>query len=127
MRYFLLAQLIFGCGTLALLLLLGGCSSPGELSPVAYDSAKALFSICNRKDSEALAKLKAQIDESLATEVISAAEAKQLRQVVVAAEGGNWERGQDRARSLLERQQSRTPKAGVENQVSEPRGGSRRK
>jgi hypothetical protein len=104
-----------------------GCSAGEPISPVAYDSAKALFSICNRKDSEALGKLKTQIDDSLAAQTISASEARQLRQVLAAAEAGNWETGLNRARSLLERQQSRTPPGSREDPLVRPRTGPRSK
>lgn len=110
-----------------LLFLLAGCSASGELSPIAYDCAKALFSICNRRDVAALDKVRVQIEDSQAAGSISSTEAGQLRSIVAAAEGGNWEAGLNRSRRLLEGQQSRTPKSSMENQVSEPRGGPRRK
>ena len=106
-------------------LLLIGCSAKQELSPPAYDMVKALFSICNRKDAEGLAKVKGQLDEAVAGNTISSGEASSLKSIIAAAEAGNWDKGISQARSLMEQQQSRTPKPSAENQMIKPRGGDR--
>jgi hypothetical protein len=88
---------------LALFAAIVGCGY-GELSPRTYDYAKALYSICNRRDERRLDEFATLVGEDLRRGEISAQEADWLNDVVAQARGGHWEEANAAARQLLEDQ-----------------------
>ena len=68
-----------------------GCGGYGEVSPTAYEYAKALYAITNRKAQDQLANVTHGIQTSLADGRLSDRESGWLIGIVREAEDGNWE------------------------------------
>lgn len=85
------------------LLYLPGCGYP-EVSPKAYELAKALYSVSNLKREEGLNKIETLIDESLQTGEISEREAGFLTEIVEQCRSGEWDTAQRESRKLMEDQ-----------------------
>ena len=94
-----LAACLLACGAWS-----SGCGGYGEVSPLGYDYAMALYSICNRKSSEELAPLRAQIEQSRSQQELSEKHALWLTDIIDDAEGGDWESARSDARRLMEDQ-----------------------
>ena len=80
-----------------------GCGYP-EVSPTTYEYAKALVSITNRRASEQLEPLQAQIAESLAQGDVTDQEAEWLTAIINDASAGNWADASTAARRIMEDQ-----------------------
>lgn len=92
-------------GWLVLLLALAiGCGRYDPVSPLAYEYAKALYSICNRKSEAQLAPLADQISGSVAKGDLSQQEAAWLDNIIEQATAGQWEAARGESRRLLEDQ-----------------------
>lgn len=81
-----------------------GCGGYGEVSPQAYEYAKAIYNVTNRKAEDRLAKLSKQIDASRQAEEISTTEADWLRDILKQAGDGNWKKANKQARAMMEDQ-----------------------
>ena len=83
--------------------MLAGCGY-GEVSPRTYDYAKALYSICNRRDESRLDQFASLVDDDLRDGKISEQEADWLNDVVAQARNGQWQQANAAAREMLEDQ-----------------------
>jgi hypothetical protein len=84
-------------------LMLAGCGY-GEVTPRCYDYAKALYSICNRRDADRLEEFAALVDADLQSGELGDQEADWLRDIAERARAGDWSDAQAAARRLLEDQ-----------------------
>lgn len=89
---------------LLLLVVASGCGGYGEVSPQAYEYAKAIYNVTNRKAEDRLAKLSKQIDASRQAEEITKTEANWLRDILKQAGDGNWKKANKQARAMMEDQ-----------------------
>lgn len=96
--------LALSCALLALAVLVPGCGGYGEVSPLAYEYAKALYSICNRRDAERLDVLREKVASSLEKQEITDQESKWLADLIAQAESGQWKSAEAEARRLMEDQ-----------------------
>lgn len=87
-------------GLLLVCLLVTGCGYP-EVSPAAYDCAKALYSVCNRKDAPRLDAVEDAIRDAESQGDITATEAGWLRAIVAEARNERWEEAAAEARQLM--------------------------
>lgn len=92
-------------------LLLRGCDEYGEVSPRAYDVAKALYGACRRREdpqsaprSQILEKLRDQIEVSLRAHEISRDEYGYLTTMINKAERGDVKGAAASARLMMEEQ-----------------------
>jgi len=88
---------------LAAVVTIAGCSY-GEVTPVTYEYAKALYSITNRKDATRLDQVHSQVETALAQQELSEREARWLHQIVEDAAAGRWEKANRAARQMMEDQ-----------------------
>jgi len=103
-RYLILA---LSCAMLALAMLVPGCGGYGEVSPPAYEYAKALYSICNRRDSDRLDVLRKKVETSLQEQEITEQEAGWLNELIAQADSGQWKSAESEARRIMEDQVQR--------------------
>jgi hypothetical protein len=80
-----------------------GCGY-GEVTPQCYEYAKALYSICNRKDADRLEEFTALVEADLQSGELGEQEADWLRGIADQARSGEWSSAQSSARRLLEDQ-----------------------
>ena len=92
---------------LPLLIALIGCSDYQGISPTAYQYAKALYSVTNRKRSEKLDELNELITSSTREGTITTQEADWLLGVIDDAREGNWEMAQKTAIQMMHDQVQR--------------------
>ena len=84
-----------------LLIALAGCSDYQGISPTAYQYAKALYNVTNRKRSEKLDEVNNLITSSKREGTITPKEADWLLEIVDDAREGNWETAQKTARQMM--------------------------
>lgn len=84
-----------------------GCRQYGEVNAVTFEHAKALYSVCNRHDSERLEICATMIESAAADQQISTTEAGYLRNIILAARGESWDDAQLMARQLMTDQADR--------------------
>lgn len=84
-------------------LVVTGCQY-GDVSPLTYEYSKALYSITNRRDTDRLDQIRAQVSQSLEEEALSPEEATWLGQIINDAAAGHWERANQSARQIMEDQ-----------------------
>lgn len=84
-------------------LLLAGCGY-GEVTPRCYDYAKALYSICNRRDAERLQEFTQLVETDLQAGELAEREADWLQEIADQARSGDWSAAQAASRQLLEDQ-----------------------
>ena len=87
---------------LTLILVLVGCGY-GEVSSATYQYAKALYSICNRAESQ-LVQAGEQIEAARSRGELSEQEAKWLKQILDDAAEGDWEAATKDVRRMMEDQ-----------------------
>ena len=92
-----------------LVLLLGAAlwwlnSGYGKTSEKGYQFATALFSACNRKNSDKLQEIATMLDASQAAGELGQAEFRDLRTIVDVGLAGNWTEASRRTRALMEAQ-----------------------
>jgi hypothetical protein len=80
----------------------------GDLSDNGYEIALSLFSACNRRDSNRIPAIEAQIDLVADQGELGKQEAKWLRAVVLKAKAEKWEAAQRDIRNLMEQQVKET-------------------
>ncbi len=97
------ARLLNAIPCFVLLCCLAGCGYP-KVSPKTYEISKALYSACNRKSAEHVAKASELIETHHESGDLSKREAKWLREIVRNAESGSWEAATLEARQLMEDQ-----------------------
>ena len=85
-------------------LLSAGCGGYGQLSPTAYEYAKALYSITNRQASDALDPVSDQIADSLSAGELSPSEAEWLTELIDDSRTGDWQAANQAARKMMEDQ-----------------------
>ena len=78
-----------------------GCSDYQGISPTAYQYAKALYGVTNRKRSEKLNEVNNLITSSEQEGTITSEEADWLLGVIDDARQGNWETAQQTARKMM--------------------------
>lgn len=88
---------------LGLTVTISGCGY-GDVSPMTYEYAKALYSITNRKDATRLDQVKSQIEAALDEEQLSEQEADWLSQIIDNAAAGRWDKANRSARQIMEDQ-----------------------
>ena len=81
-----------------------GCQQYGEVSPKAYEVAKALYSICNRKDVPRLKEVEALIVTASDSSELSASEQEWLLAIVEKARAGKWTYAMQDARVMMSEQ-----------------------
>lgn len=90
---------------LVLLVSMIGCQQRyGEVSPTAYEYAKALYSIANRRDAGRLDLVESQLAVSIRENLLSAQEQAWLQQIVSASRQGNWTAATRDCRTMMEEQ-----------------------
>ena len=81
-----------------------GCGGYDEVGPTAYEYAKSLYSITNRKAQDRLPSVTDAIQAARADGKLTDRESNWLIGIVRDAENGNWEGANRAARQLLEDQ-----------------------
>lgn len=89
------------CVVAGLLVLAGGCGGYPEVSPAAFELAKAVVAVCNTRQPEQLDKARRIIQMRHEAGDISQREERYLGEILELAEAGRWERAETRARRLL--------------------------
>jgi hypothetical protein len=89
---------------IVLSLLVSGCGGYGDVSPTAYEYAKALFSITNRRAEAKLDQVAGQIEAEQAAGKLSESEAGWLMAIVDDARDGQWQAANQAARRIMEDQ-----------------------
>lgn len=96
----------YACLALALTLAVG-CGGYGEVSPVAYDYAMALYSLSNQKAADRVPAVAEQVEASHQAGDISDREARWLQGILSDAESGDWKSAAKQARRMMEDQVKR--------------------
>ena len=89
-----------------LLMLTVGCGGYGKVSLTAYEYAKGLYSIANRKQADLLDQVEEKINADVESGELSAKEADWLRDIIEQARDGDWPGAQKQARRIMEDQVS---------------------
>jgi len=100
-------KIVIACGLAGIVLValvLFSQRGYGEVSPKTYEFAKALYSICNRRDASRLDDVSKMISESAAAGEMSQTEAGWLQDIVDEARAGEWKTAAGRARRMMEDQ-----------------------
>jgi len=92
-----------------LLICAAGCQSYGEVSPTAYEYAKALYSISNRQAEHKLDEVTEQINVSQQNGELPESEAEWLRDIVDNARQGEWKLANQASRQMMEDQVQHLP------------------
>ncbi|MCA9074724.1 MAG: hypothetical protein KDA93_06810 [Planctomycetaceae bacterium] len=77
-----------------------GCGYP-EVSPKSYELATALYSACNRRSEEHLAKVSDLMETHAKSGDITNREFEWLQAIVEQAEEGDWEAAASEARQIM--------------------------
>ena len=86
---------------MVLALVLTGCGGYPEVSPAAFELAKAVNSLCNARNAEQIPAAHAIITEKHTAGEITDEEQEMLNDILDLAAGGQWERAERNARRLL--------------------------
>lgn len=89
------------------LLLFCGCSGYGEVSPTAYEYAKALYAISNRQANQKLDPVAKQIEQAESAGEITGREATWLHDIVEDCRQNEWQAASKAARRMMEDQVAR--------------------
>ena len=73
----------------------------GEVNRKTYDYAKALYSICNRRDTGGLDKIEGMISTSAEAGDLSEKEARWLNEIIEEARAGEWDSAARHSRRML--------------------------
>lgn len=95
---------LLGLGLLSLIatvFFVQGCGRYGKVNELTYEHAKALYSVCNRRDSEALEVCANLIAEAAAKEQLSSTETTYLNDIIKAARLDNWKDALAMSRQLM--------------------------
>ena len=94
--------LLLGSVTLAaIVFFVQGCGQYGKVNEATYEYAKALYSICNRRDSERLEQCANMIYEAAEKEELSGTEASYLTGIIEAARNEDWKESLVMSRQLM--------------------------
>jgi hypothetical protein len=88
---------------IGLTLMVAGCGY-GELSPTAYQYAKALYGLSNRQAGERVEAVRVQIESARTAKEITPREAGWLIDIVDDCEKGRWKTANKSARRMMEDQ-----------------------
>ena len=89
---------------LAALLISLGCGGYGDVSPAAYDFAKAVYSITNRQAADRLQPVSQQVTAAESSGDLSSQEAAWLQDIIEDATRGEWKSANESARRIMEDQ-----------------------
>jgi len=81
-----------------------GCQEYGTVSVSAYQVATAVYSTCNRQDTQRLPVIRTKIDELHTSGNLTAKESNWLTAMVALADNGDWESAMLDARTMLDEQ-----------------------
>ncbi|MEM9185341.1 MAG: hypothetical protein AAGB00_02445 [Planctomycetota bacterium] len=81
-----------------------GCGGYGEVSPEAYQHAKAIYNIAGRKAADRIDPFCEKLDAAQARGEVSATEAAWLHAIADDARRGDWQAASRAARQLMEEQ-----------------------
>jgi hypothetical protein len=81
--------------------LMRGCGHYDKVNVATYEHAKALFSVCNRRDTNRLELCSKMIEEAAAAERISATEQSYLNDIIETARHERWEQALAMTRQLM--------------------------
>lgn len=73
----------------------------GEVSDKTYDIATAMYSVCNRQDTEKLTSIDQLVQTGVAESSITTDEATMLREILELAQAGDWKTATREARRLM--------------------------
>ncbi len=99
-------RIVFILFSLAVAVSLQGCGY-GKIGPKAYEYAKALHSICDRKDEKRLEKLDTMLKKSQKKGEVTEKEARWLNEIVAKARQMQWEDATADARQMMQDQVKR--------------------
>lgn len=85
----------------AIVFFVQGCGQYGKVNEVTYEHAKALYSVCNRRDSKRLEICANMIAEAAANQQISNAETSYLTGIIEAARNDDWKESLAMSRQLM--------------------------
>lgn len=92
-----IAGLLVGLATM-------GCGGYGQVSPAAYEHAKALYTASNLQSAASVERAEELIAADLDSGALTAREAGWLRDIVADCRAGNWKAAQKSARQIMEDQ-----------------------
>ncbi len=90
-----------GIFLILLVFFMRGCGRYGEVNKATFSHAKALFSVCNRKDTERLELCATMIQEAATEGQISATEASYLSGIIAKAREDDWTEALAMSRQLM--------------------------
>ncbi|MEZ6128662.1 MAG: hypothetical protein R3C59_08255 [Planctomycetaceae bacterium] len=99
--------IVLVCVLFGTLLSVRGCQRYGKVSDAAFAHAKALYSVCNRRDSSRLESCSQLIISAETSGELSSAEAGYLRAIIAAAQADDWATAQADARRMMAEQSGR--------------------
>ncbi len=79
----------------------GGCSDYRGISPTAYEYAKALYSLTNRRQTEKLDRVSDLILKSQQAGDLTEEEVEWLKSIIDDARRGQWQAAQQEARQMM--------------------------
>ncbi len=83
---------------------LAGCQQYGSVSDHAYEHAQALYSICNRRDTERLAIAEQSITAAYTANELTKTEQQWLQEIINQARAEDWESAAANARTIMAEQ-----------------------
>ena len=88
--------------------LLPGCQQYGEVSAKSYEFAKALYSVCNRKDEARLTTTGTAIQAAVKKKELPENEAEDLQEIIEKAHKGRWIEAMQDCRTMMTEQNVQT-------------------
>ena len=86
---------------LAFVVFARGCGHYGTVNELAFEHAKALYSVCNRKDSQRLEVCSKMIEEASSASRISNTETTYLNDIIATARRDQWNEALAMTRQLM--------------------------
>lgn len=102
------SRLTFVFSILLSICLLPGCQQYGEVSSQSYEFAKALYSVCNRKDEARLTTTETAIEAAVEKKELPANEAEDLKAIIEKAREGQWAAAMQDCRTMMTEQNVQT-------------------
>lgn len=91
----------------AIAVVISGCHRYPEISPQAFELAKAVDNLCNLKNASQVPLARQKVDAELQAGNITEREHGWLMSLLETADAGAWEQASTEARKLLASQQNR--------------------
>ena len=85
----------------AIIVCVNGCGHYGKVNELTFEHAKALYSVCNRHDTQRLKMCARMIEEAASSEQMSRTEASYLNDIIAAARSNKWKDAQAMVRQLM--------------------------